>query len=245
MRKPAFTLIELLVVIAIIAVLLAILLPSLNQARSQAKRVTCAANLHQLQLALHAYVNDYNGHLPYVLSPLTNRHFLKPPAEVLDRNCDPFDRETWPLSLPNLLMPTYLGEEEGVFACPAALRGWPRETTPWRVTYRPASANQPNGEVPRAGTYLREHFALLDGREVWRYQFRRSGNAVENIMREQYLRSILLRDMITRPGGDVVGPHGGGAMLLNRNLEVEFRVQDELRHDLAPNLFDAGSGSQF
>jgi len=41
--KPAFTLIKLLVVVAIIA----LLMPSLSQAREQAKKATCLANLHQ------------------------------------------------------------------------------------------------------------------------------------------------------------------------------------------------------
>ena len=60
-NKAGFTLIEMLVVIAVIAVLLAILLPSLNKAKEMMKRLKCQANLKQIALAWHMYLNDYDG----------------------------------------------------------------------------------------------------------------------------------------------------------------------------------------
>jgi len=61
MRKKGFTLIELLVVIAVIALLLSILLPSLRQAKKQARAVVCKSNLHQWALIWKMYVDDNNG----------------------------------------------------------------------------------------------------------------------------------------------------------------------------------------
>lgn len=60
----AFTLIELLVVVAIIAVLISILLPGLSEAREQAKRVKCAANLHSIGQAMEACRSENTGFVP-------------------------------------------------------------------------------------------------------------------------------------------------------------------------------------
>ena len=57
-NQVGFTLIELLVVIAILGILISLLMPSLNQAREQARRVGCVGNLRQQFVALTLYAND-------------------------------------------------------------------------------------------------------------------------------------------------------------------------------------------
>jgi len=60
----AFTLIELLVVIGVIAILAAILFPVIAKARESGRRAACISNLHQLDLAVTQYVQDYDEVLP-------------------------------------------------------------------------------------------------------------------------------------------------------------------------------------
>jgi prepilin-type N-terminal cleavage/methylation domain-containing protein len=62
----AFTLIELLVVIAIIAILAALLLPALTRAKQQAYMTVCRSNLHEISLAMHGYLSDYQAYPPYL-----------------------------------------------------------------------------------------------------------------------------------------------------------------------------------
>jgi len=59
-----FTLIELLTVIAIIGVLAAVLFPALAKAREAAHSSKCAANLHQVGIAIQTYAADNKGSLP-------------------------------------------------------------------------------------------------------------------------------------------------------------------------------------
>ena len=60
-RAIAFTLIELLVVIAIIAMLVSILLPSLRQAKEQAKNVICLRNQRTVFGGMILYAEDWDG----------------------------------------------------------------------------------------------------------------------------------------------------------------------------------------
>ena len=58
-KSRAFTLIELLVVVAIIALLVSILIPSIEEARRQAKVVVCEAHLHGIGVGLNVYASQW------------------------------------------------------------------------------------------------------------------------------------------------------------------------------------------
>jgi prepilin-type N-terminal cleavage/methylation domain-containing protein/prepilin-type processing-associated H-X9-DG protein len=55
-RRRGFSLVELIAVIGLIAILIAFLLPTIKRVREQAMVTQCAANLHLIAIAFHAYL---------------------------------------------------------------------------------------------------------------------------------------------------------------------------------------------
>ena len=63
-HRSGFTLIKLLVVVSIIALLVSILLPALSLAKHLAYEAHCAHNLHQINIGLVIYADQYYGRYP-------------------------------------------------------------------------------------------------------------------------------------------------------------------------------------
>lgn len=62
-RATGFTLVELLVVVSIIALLISILLPSLKQAREQAKSIKCLAHSRGMGQSCNVFAGSHNGYM--------------------------------------------------------------------------------------------------------------------------------------------------------------------------------------
>ena len=243
-----FTLIELLIVVAIISLLISIMLPALGGAREQARSLVCAANLKNLSVAIVNYWTVENGRVPDVITPFNNADFAA--GARSDTDLDPYNRELWPQSLPNLLIPQHMADERRVFACPSALNGWPR-TGERAYSYWEAARNQPSGNIEPDQSYLREAFGFMDGRILRRFRMdlrvegQRPTDLVHNSQELAKSRGVFLRDMLKarRPGVDprAAGPHRGGIYVINRDLDVEYRNARQVNEDLAPN----GGGAPF
>ena len=119
-KKAGFTLIELLVVVAIIAVLISILIPSLKEAKEQARKVVCMSNLKQIGLAVQMYLNDRKDRLPHVdtVGGGNRAYWDEPPA--------------WPgwTHLGLLFSKRYISNP-GVFFCPSGTDRYAYNRSGW------------------------------------------------------------------------------------------------------------------
>jgi prepilin-type N-terminal cleavage/methylation domain-containing protein/prepilin-type processing-associated H-X9-DG protein len=70
-KRNGITLVELLVVISIIGVLVSLLMPGLGKARAYANRTGCAANLKQIDVAMHLYLGANEETYPSAEDPVS------------------------------------------------------------------------------------------------------------------------------------------------------------------------------
>lgn len=117
-RRYGFSLIEMLVVIAIISLLMAILMPVLSQARQQAHRTACAANLRQVGIAIHLYAEAYDDTIPFGPEgrPITGSNFYTVTGDVTSLLSL---EDGAPVGL-GLLLKNYLSRQSRVLFCPGA-----------------------------------------------------------------------------------------------------------------------------
>ncbi len=84
--KLGFTLIELLVVIAIIALLAGLLFPAISSAMLTAKKAKAKTVCQNIETAILAYKNEYNGKLPVVQGANTTDNTVGTSNEQYSKN---------------------------------------------------------------------------------------------------------------------------------------------------------------
>jgi hypothetical protein len=106
------------VAISIMTILIAILVPALRRARTQARRAACAANLHQIGMAVHLYAHDYDDTIPFGPAgrPITGSNFYTVTGNVTSLLSL---EDGAPVGL-GLLLKNYLAHQSTVLFCPGA-----------------------------------------------------------------------------------------------------------------------------
>lgn len=108
-RASSFTLIELLVGIAIVSTLVALTAASLSDAREQARRVLCLANMRALAFALGSYATENADWLPPSAQRYDGRDHLELSANIVIHRDVGYDlTELLGMHVP-----------EGAFSCPS------------------------------------------------------------------------------------------------------------------------------
>ncbi len=124
-RRRGFTLVEILVVMSIIALLIGLLLPALADARQDANRVACAAQLHSIGQSLQTYLQSTSNNIfPVCPQMPTATHSITvglvtiinpPPIQSVIGNVPP----PTTIPIPNWVPPPNDRENAAVWDCPS------------------------------------------------------------------------------------------------------------------------------
>jgi prepilin-type N-terminal cleavage/methylation domain-containing protein len=152
-RTPGFTLIELLVVVAIIALLISILLPSLRNAREQAKQAVCMANMRSIGQAFYAYSQEFRGLWPPVVDQMAEQNRWPVPffkAKIISQELNQYDDNGTLMS----------NGGSSVFLCPSELA--PRGIPKWNSTSHTVDRVEIGGSYAYSGEIHRTPNGTLD-----------------------------------------------------------------------------------
>jgi prepilin-type N-terminal cleavage/methylation domain-containing protein len=118
-KLSAFTLVELLVVIAIISILAAMLLPALENALTNAQKITCLNNLRQMGIGSSMYLDESNGWFPTVTTRISGPRISANSATIN------YYKDLWGMAR----------------YCPSSAPRNPESTTTFYLSYTPVLAH--------------------------------------------------------------------------------------------------------